>query len=140
MTDWILHDLRFGVRQLLRSPGFALAACLTLALGVGANTIIFSIVNGILFRPLPVERPQDVVALYATDRRTGRTRSLSFPEYLDYRDRSGIFAGLVAQLGRPLELRRTGPNGDGVERDRHRELLLISRTAAGDGKDLPAGR
>lgn len=104
MIDWLLRDLRYGVRQLLRSPGFALAAGLTLALGVGANTIIFSIVNGLLLRPLPVDRPQDVVALYATDRRSGRTRSLSYPEYLDYRDRSGIFAGLVAQQGLPLSL------------------------------------
>jgi predicted permease len=104
MIDWLIRDLRYGIRQLLRSPGFALAAGLTLALGVGANTIIFSIVNGLLLRPLPVDRPEDVVALYATDRRTGRTRSLSYPEYLDYRDRSGVFAGLVAQLGLPLSL------------------------------------
>lgn len=104
MIDWLLRDLRYGIRQLLRSPGFALAAGLTLALGVGANTIIFSIVNGLLLRPLPVDRPQDVVALYATDRRSGRTQSLSYPEYLDYRDRSGIFTGLVAQQGLPVSL------------------------------------
>jgi hypothetical protein len=61
MSDWLLHDLRYGVRQLLRSPGFALAAGITLALGIGANTIIFSIVNGLLLRPLPVDRPEDVV-------------------------------------------------------------------------------
>jgi predicted permease len=109
MTEWLLRDLRYGVRQLLRSPGFALAAMLTLALGVGANTIIFSMVNGLLFRPLPVDRPGEVVGLYATERRTGRTRNLSYPEYLDYRDRSGIFAGLVAQQGFPVSL--TGPNG-----------------------------
>ncbi len=105
MIDWFLRDLRYGVRQLLRSPGFALAAGVTLALGVGANTIIFSIVNGMVLRPLPVDRPGEVVALYATDRaRGGQTRSLSYPEYLDYRDRSGVFAGLVAQQGLPLSL------------------------------------
>ena len=107
MIDWLRRDLRYGVRQLLRSPGFAAAAVLTLALGVGANTIMFSMVNGLLLRPLPVASPERVVALYATDRRTGNTRSLSFPEYMDYRDRSGVFGGLVAQQGVPVSLSGT---------------------------------
>jgi predicted permease len=104
MIDWILRDLRYGLRQLFRSPGFTAAAGLTLALGIGANTLIFSIVNGALFRSLPVERPGEVVGLYAHERRSGQARTLSYPEYLDYRDRSGIFAGLVGQQGAPVSL------------------------------------
>ncbi len=104
MMDSLLRDLRYAIRQLLRSPGFTLAAALTLALGIGANTVVFSIVNGLLFRPLPVEQPEGIVGLYATNRRAGDTRNLSYPEYLDYRDRSRIFSGLAAQQGAPLSL------------------------------------
>jgi predicted permease len=104
MMDSLLWDLRYAARQLLRSPGFTLAAALTLTLGIGANTIVFSIVNGMLLRPLPVEQPDAVVGLYATNRRAGDTRNLSYPEYLDYRDRSGVFTGLAASLGVPLSL------------------------------------
>ena len=104
MIEWLRRDLRYGVRQLLRSPGFAVAAVLTLALGVGANTIMFSMVNGLLLRPLPVASPDRVVALYATDLRKGNAGNLSYPEYVDYRDRSGVFAGLVAQQGVPVSL------------------------------------
>jgi predicted permease len=100
----LAQDLRYGLRQVLRSPGFTLVAVLTLALGIGANTVIFSIVNGLLLRPLPVDQPDRLVALYATDRRSGSTRGLSYPEYLDYRDRSGAFAGLAAQQGVPISL------------------------------------
>jgi putative ABC transport system permease protein len=104
MMDSLLRDLRYAARQLLRSPGFTLAAAVTLTLGIGANTVVFSIVNGLLLRPLPVEQPEAVVGLYATERRAGDTRNLSYPEYLDYRDRSGIFTGLAATLGVPLSL------------------------------------
>ncbi len=104
MMDSLTRDLRYAARQLLRSPGFTLAAALTLTLGIGANTVVFSIVNGLLLRPLPVEQPEGVVGLYATNRRAGDTRNLSYPEYLDYRDRSRIFAGLAAQQGVPLSL------------------------------------
>ncbi|MBA3258102.1 MAG: ABC transporter permease [Gemmatimonadales bacterium] len=102
MIDRLRWDLRYAVRQLLRNPGFTLAAGLTLALGIGANTVVFSFVNGLLLRPLPVEQPEAVVGLYATDRRSGGSQALSYPEYLDYRDQSAVFDGLVAQQGIPL--------------------------------------
>jgi predicted permease len=104
MSQLLLQDVRYGLRQLRRSPGFTLVAVLTLALGIGANTIIFGIVNGILLRPLPVPQPYRLVALFATNRRSGESRALSYPEYLDYRDRSGIFAGLAAQQGLPISV------------------------------------
>ncbi len=104
MIQPLLQDVRYGLRQLRRSPGFTLVAVLTLALGIGANTIIFGIVNGILLRPLSVPQPARLVALFATNRRSGESRALSYPEYLDYRDRSGIFAGLAAQQGLPISV------------------------------------
>ncbi len=104
MIATLLQDLRYGLRQLARNPGFTLAAVLTLALGIGANTIIFGLVNGILLRPLPIQGADRVVALFATDRQSGNTRGVSYPEYLDYRDRSGVFEGLAAQQGAPISL------------------------------------
>ena len=108
MIAVLVQDGRYGLRQLLRNPGFTLAAVLTLALGIGANTAIFRIVNGLLLRPLPVADAGRLVALFPTDRRSGETRALSYPEYLDYRDRSGVFAGLAAQQGIPIGLGGAG--------------------------------
>ncbi|HEY7636017.1 MAG TPA: FtsX-like permease family protein [Gemmatimonadales bacterium] len=102
MSHQVLQDVRYGLRQLRRSPGFTLVAILTLALGIGANTIIFGIVNGLLLRPLAVSEADRLVALFATNHRSGESRALSYPEYLDYRNRSGIFAGLAAQQGLPV--------------------------------------
>ena len=100
----LLLDVKYGLRQLLRSPGFTVVALLTLTLGIGANTIIFGIVNGLILRPLAVPHADRLAALFATDRRSGDTHTLSYPEYLDYRDRGGIFAGLAAQQGIPVSL------------------------------------
>lgn len=102
--DTLIRDLRYAVRQLLRTPGFSVVAIVTLALGIGANTVIFGIVNGLLLRPLPVDQPDRLVAMYATDRRSGETWAISYPEYVDYRDRSGAFAALAAQQGVPISL------------------------------------
>ncbi|MGH9738672.1 MAG: ADOP family duplicated permease [Candidatus Acidiferrales bacterium] len=96
-----LQDVRFGVRILRKSPGFTAVAILTLALGIGANTAIFSLVDVALFRPLPIAKPEQVVRL--TDGATkGVSTSgfVSFPSYLLYRDDSGAFSGMAAYLDR----------------------------------------
>ncbi|MGH9446867.1 MAG: ABC transporter permease, partial [Terriglobia bacterium] len=101
---WIedsIRDLRFGLRQLRRNPGFTAVAVITLALGIGANTAIFSLVDVALFRPLPIAKPEQVVRL--TDGATkGVSTSgfVSFPSYLLYRDDSGAFSGMAAYLDR----------------------------------------
>jgi putative ABC transport system permease protein len=99
-----MNDVRFGFRMLFKKPGFTLVAVLTLALGIGANSTIFSLVNAVLLRPLPVEEPDRVVSVYATFQDQTRSSRFSYPNYLDYRDRSESLAGLAAQTSTPLTL------------------------------------
>jgi putative ABC transport system permease protein len=94
------HDLRLAIRTLLKNPGFALSAILTLALGIGANTAIFSVVNGVLLRPAPIADADRLMMLWETDRNSGTTREpASVPDYLDYKSRGRSFdvlAGVMA--------------------------------------------
>jgi putative ABC transport system permease protein len=95
-----MNDFRFALRQLRKSPGFTLVAVLTLALGIGANTAIFSVVNAVLLRPLPFPNPDELVALGGHNThdssRTGRLDTISFPEFFDLRSRNRSFAQLAA--------------------------------------------
>jgi predicted permease len=92
MTSW-LHDLRYALRQLRKSPGFALTAILTLAMALGANAVVFGVMNGIILRPLNV--PQ-AASLYAIERGTEKALNHSYPDYLDLRDRNRTFDGITA--------------------------------------------
>jgi ABC-type antimicrobial peptide transport system permease subunit len=95
--DTLLADLRFALRSLRKTPGFTLAALLTLALGIGANTAIFSLVNGALLRSLPYARPESLVLLWGNVQRTAvERRGASFPDYIDWRDQSHSFVGMAA--------------------------------------------
>src|SRR4030095_8290051 len=111
------HDLRFAVRTLVKHRNFTLAALLTLALGIGINTTIFTLLYSIAFRPLPVKDPDRVVNVYQMfggefDRQVeGSLSLLSYPEYLNYRDRVGDISGLAASKGVRLSL-----GGSNVER------------------------
>ena len=89
----LLQDVRFAVRQMRKSPGFAIAAILTLALAIGANAVVFSMLNGLLLRPLNVPRAQ---SLYALQRGNQTYIVQSYPDYLDLRDRNRSFDGLAA--------------------------------------------
>ena len=94
-TIW--QDGRYGLRMLLRSKGFTIASVLSLALGIGVNTTIFSFVNAMLFRPLPVPRAERLVRLWDG-------MASSYPDYAAYRDQSGAFDGLAAYAARPMSL------------------------------------
>ena len=92
-----VRDLRYGLRGLRRTPGFTLAAVLSLALGIGANTAIFSLFHTLMLRMLPVERPQELVSLY----RTGGwgKGTVSYPLFLEIAKRNDLFAGVIARNG-----------------------------------------
>ena len=96
----LLQDVRYALRMLVKSPGFTVVAVLTLALGIGANAAVFSVVNALILRPLPVERPSELVFL----ENTPSGPSHSFPNYRDLRDRNQTFAGLVGYRMAPMEL------------------------------------
>ncbi|HEX3551701.1 MAG TPA: ABC transporter permease [Thermoanaerobaculia bacterium] len=92
----LLHNLRFAVRTLWRSPGFSLVALLTLALGIGANTAIFSVVNGVLLRPLPYPQAEELVQL-ERGFKDGRSTSVSIPKFVFWREHGGeVFSGVAA--------------------------------------------
>ena len=93
-ADDFWMDVRFGVRQLRRSPGFTTVILVTLALGIGATTAIFSVVNGVILEPLPFGHPAQLVHIESTDP-DGRPTGLSPLDFIDYRDQSHSFAGMV---------------------------------------------
>ncbi len=101
--DRLLLDLRLALRRLLQNPGFSLIAISTLALGIGANTAIFSAINAVIFRPLPVERGSELISVNETQ--GGETYpTLSYPNYLDMRDRNQVLSGLIAYRFLPASL------------------------------------
>src|SRR5262245_20835813 len=91
----LLQDLRYGARMLLRSPGFTLIAVITLALGIGANTAIFSLVNSILLRQLPFRQPEQLVWV-ASRRPDSGKRPFNLPDFIDYRDQNRSLDGIAA--------------------------------------------
>jgi putative ABC transport system permease protein len=93
-----MHDLRYGLRQLRRSPGFTAVAVLTLALGIGANTAIFTLIDAVMLRMLPVERPEELFQVQYGDPDSGGGESANFtnPLWEKLRDRQDIFSGAFA--------------------------------------------
>jgi predicted permease len=101
--DRLRLDLKLAFRRLIQNPGFTIVAVITLALGIGANTAIFSVINAILIRPLPVERPNEIVSLNETLHGDSYP-SLSYPNYRDMRDRNTVLSGLAAYRFLPASL------------------------------------
>jgi putative ABC transport system permease protein len=92
-----MNDLRFACRQLLKNPGFTAVAVLTLALGIGANTAIFSVVNAVLLQPPPFERAHELMLVWADNAKQGLKQfGTSFPNYADWRDQNSAFEELAA--------------------------------------------
>ena len=95
----LLADVKYALRNLRRSPGFMVVAVLTIALGIGINTAIFSVVNVLLFRPLPYDNADRAVAVYRQDIETSKFGRWSYPHFEDYRDRTESFEHLIAWTG-----------------------------------------
>jgi len=94
----LLADIRFGLRMLRKNPGFTAVAVLTLALGIGANAAVFSVVYAVLLRPLPYKAPSSLIVLNETTPMVG-TVSVSYPNFLDWRDQSHTFSEMAAVRG-----------------------------------------
>src|SRR5437867_10403097 len=110
MFHTFIQDLRTGSRVLLKSPGFTVVAILSLALGIGANTAIFTIINAVFLHPLPVEEPSRLAEVFTRDTKTVQTNAnfqltpSSLPNYEDYRDQNTVFSGFAAATNFALPL------------------------------------
>ena len=105
-TLW--NDIRYGVRMLAANPGFSTVAILSLAIGIGANTSIFSLADAMLLRPLPVAQPSGMVRVVSTSQ-TARYDKISYPDYLDFRDHAKSFSGMLGYKNIPVGF---NPNPD----------------------------
>ncbi|HSB76310.1 MAG TPA: ABC transporter permease [Terriglobales bacterium] len=123
--DTVLQDVRFALRMLLKSPGFAVVAVIMLALGIGANTAIFSLTDQVLLRQLPVQNPEQLVVLRSPGDKPGHTSSdgddaasFSYPLYKELRDQNHAFSGLLTCFGVALNIA-----GQGATERAHGELV-----------------
>ena len=98
-----IQDLRYGSRTLARNPGFTAVAVIALALGIGANTAIFSVINGVLLQPLPYRDPDRLMRLSETSPDFG-TMSVACPNFVDWKDQNRSFAGLAAFRGEDYDV------------------------------------
>src|SRR5215510_2043321 len=106
-TLW--QDLRFGARMLLKNPGFTLIAVITLALGIGANTTIFSVVDAVLLRPLPYQNPEQLVMIWGKLLvYVSGDVPASAPEFTDYRNENSVFSSIAAYTSSSFNLTGAG--------------------------------
>src|SRR2546427_91473 len=105
--ETLLKDLRFGIRMMARSPGFTLVALITIALGIGANTAIFSVVNTVLLRPLPYEDADRLMVVWERQEQIPQ-ESPSLPDFRDWRERSQSFEQLAIARRDNVNLTGTG--------------------------------
>lgn len=102
--ETVVQDLRYGLRQLRRSPGFTMVAVLTLALGIGANAAMFTLINAVLLQPLPgIAKPSQLVSLFRMQKNDPFS-VMGYPDYADYRDRDQSFSGLTAHSATYINL------------------------------------
>jgi macrolide transport system ATP-binding/permease protein len=137
--DAMIQDLRFGVRMLLKHPVFAVVAVLTLALGIGVNTALFTLFNAVALRPLPVKDPTSIVKVYRKElgkssrEVSGSASMFSYPEYISHRDNARVFSGLTAYSDASLTL-------GGAEAEEINGLLVAENYFSVLGAETALGR
>jgi predicted permease len=143
------HDLRYAIRTLVNTPAFTLVVVLTLALGIGANTAIFSIADQLLLRLLPVDRPRELVSFESPGVFAGRSEgnnTFSYPMYRDFRDRNDVFSGVIGSYLTSLTLtvggqaaRVSGQLATGNYFDVLGVHAALGRTLGPDDDTVPGG-
>ena len=138
----LLRDLRYGARMSLKKPGFTLIAVITLALGIGANAAIFTVVNGVLLRPLPYDEPDRLVMLWESDPRRNIERQLVAPPNLvEWREQSRSFENIAYWSGSgEFNLVMADGIEKGEVRLRHVRSFLDPARQAASRPRVPAGR
>jgi predicted permease len=111
LVSSVIQDLVFAIRTLRKRPMFTAAAVISLGLGIGANTAIFSIMNSLLVRPLNVAEPDRLTPVFTSQTGGSRYGNTSYPDFLDYRERNEVFEGLAAHTFAPMAV-----SGDGAPR------------------------
>src|SRR5262249_47891285 len=111
IMNTLFQDLRYGARMLLKRPGFTVVAIATLALGIGVNTAIFSLINAVLIRPLPFREPDRLVWSWGNIRNGDNPASVSPLDYLDYRQQNRTFEQFAAMISVPISANLPG-NGE----------------------------
>ena len=124
LIEDLIQDLRYGLRTLRKSPGFTAVAALSLALGIGANTAIFSLVDAVLLKMLPVKSPEQLVAIESFNQRGERSKIFSYPIFEQLRDRSQVFTGVLAAEDDTNSVEMVGPEPGG--RTEQAEVQLVS--------------
>ena len=108
----MVRDIRFAARSFLKTPGLTIAAVVSIALGIAATTSVFTLVNAVLFKPMPVPHPEQLVALYTTKTGEQFPSGFSYPDYSDYRDSAGVFSDLYAYDGVSVALSSGGEKSE----------------------------
>ncbi len=106
--DTLLQDIRYGIRGFFKRPGFTIVALIALALGIGANTAIFSLVNAVLLRPLPFAEPERLIWVYGNIRNGGNRASVAPLDFLDFRSQNTTFEQFAASFSGPVPVNLTG--------------------------------